>query len=465
MSELDDDPSAQAPQTRPSDPNAALSAAPWPSRASAYYSLFVITVVVMFTVLDRGVMSLLIEPMKQDFGISDTEAALLIGSAFSIPYGVIGLAVARFADRGNRRNLIAVSIAVWSACTVVSGMMQTYLGMLIARVGVASGESSYGPAAWSIATDNWPREKVAFATGVMGIGAMVGTALSMFLGGAVLHFVAGMPPIAMPWGGVIRPWQWAFIVVGIPGLLWTFVVLTTREPPRRGVAAGQKAENVPIRDVVRWLLNDWRTYLAVLGGTAVKGLMLFAPLTWNATYLHRRFGWELADAGMIYGTMVLIYSPFSILTGAKLSEILTRRGRLDANILIMFVGLCCSVPFMIAGPLMPTPYLFLACGAVSGFIGGVGFGPAVAAFQLITPNRMRAQVGGLSQLLNFLIAWALAPLIVALFTDYLFRDPAKLGYSLVLNAIIIGTLAIIITGQGIRPYRRSYERAVRDFAN
>src|SRR6478609_9313041 len=111
-------------------------AVPWPSRSSAYYSLFVVTVVVMFTVLDRGVLTLLIDPMKQDFGITDTQAALLVGSAFSIPYGIVGLAVARFADRGNRRNLIAASIAVWSTCTIVSGMMQGYGGMLLARVGV-----------------------------------------------------------------------------------------------------------------------------------------------------------------------------------------------------------------------------------------------------------------------------------------------------------------------------------------
>jgi len=465
MSGLKDGPSADA--ERPSSPDQPnpLSDVPWPTRRSAYYSLFVITVVVMFTVLDRGVLSLLIEPMKHDFGISDTEAALLIGSAFSIPYGVVGLAVARFADRGNRRNVIAVSIAVWSFCTIISGTTQSYAGMLAARVGVGSGESSYGPAAWSIATDNWPREKVAFATGVMGIGAMVGTALSLFLGGAVLHFVTGMPPVAMPWGGVIRPWQWAFIVVGIPGLVWTLVVLTTKEPPRRGLKVGQKAKNVPVREVARWVLGDFRTYLAVLGGTAMKGLMMFAPLTWNATFLHRHWGWELSKAGMITGTIVLIYSPFAILAGAKLSEILTKRGRHDANLLIVFCGLLISVPFLVIAPMMPNPYLMLACNSVSSFIGTLGFGPSVAAFQVITPNRMRAQVGGLSQLLNFLLAWALAPLFVALFTDYLFRDPAKLGYSMMLNAIVTGIIALVITGQGLRRYARSYERAIREFAN
>jgi MFS family permease len=337
--------------------------------------------------------------------------------------------------------------------------------MLLARVGVGSGESSYGPAAWSIATDNWPREKVAFATGTMGIGAMVGTGLAMFLGGAVLHFVQGMQPVALPWGGVIRSWQWAFIVVGAPGLLWTFVVLTTREPPRRGLAPGQKAQNVPISDVVRWILGDWRTYLAVLGGTATKGMLMFAPVTWNATFLHRHFGWELSKVGLISGSVMLVTSPFAMLTGAKISEVLTKRGRTDANMLVVFFGLLCALPFLIVAPLMPNPYLVLACNAVASFVGMLGFGPGVAAFQVITPNRMRAQVGGLSQLLNFLIAWALAPLVVALFTDYLFRDPAKLGYSMVLNAICTGILALIVTGQGLRSYRRSYERAVRDFIN
>jgi MFS family permease len=438
---------------------------PWPPRKDAYYSLFCMTIVVMFTVLDRSVLSLLIDPIKQDFHISDTQAALLVGAAFSLPYGIVGVAVARLADRGNRRNLVAASLAFWSLCTVVCGMAQGFVSLLVGRMGIGAGESGYGPASWSIATDNWPREKVAFATATMGIGAMLGTGLALFLGGAVLHFVTGMPVVHVPGIGIIRPWQWTFIVVGAPGLLWTLVVLTSKEPPRRGLAPGQAAQKVPFSELGRWMLDDWRTYAAVIGGMCIKAMMLAVPTTWNATFLHRQFGWELSRIGIISGTITLIVSPVALMAGAKLSEYWTKQGRNDANLRIVFYGLILSAPAMAIAPLMPNPYLVLGVNAFVSFIGTLGFGPSIAAFQVITPNRMRAQVGGLTQFCNNVIAFALSPLIVALFTDYIFHDEGALRYSMVLNAGIMGAISLLIVWQGLKPYARSYERAVREFAN
>jgi len=438
---------------------------PWPPRKDAYYSLFAMTIVVMFTVLDRSVLSLLIDPIKQDFGISDTQVALLLGAAFSLPYGIVGLGVGRLADRGNRRNLVAASLAFWSASTVLCGVVQGYVGLLIARMGIGAGESGYGPASWSIATDNWPREKVAFATATMGIGAMLGTGLALFLGGTVLHFVSGMAPVALPGIGVIRPWQWTFIIVGAPGLLWTLIVLTTKEPPRRGLLAGQTAQKVPVREVWHWMRDDWRTYMAVVGGMCIKAMMIAVPLAWNATFLHREFGWDLSRIGIITGTITLIVSPIALMAGAKLSEYWTKQGRNDANLRIVFLGLCVSIPLSVISPLLPSPYMVLATNALVSFVGTLGFGPSIAAFQVITPNRMRAQLGSLTQFCNNVIAFALSPLIVALFTDYLFHADSALKYSMALNAAIMGTLALLVVWQGLKPYARSYERAVREFAN
>lgn len=450
-----------------SAPEEAVTAAestPWPPRRDAHYSLFVMTIVVMFTVLDRTVMALLIEPIKQDFGISDTQAALLIGAAFSLPYGIAGIAMGRLADTFNRRNLIAASIAFWSACTVLCGTAQGYASLMAARMGIGAGESGYGPASWSIATDNWPREKVAFATATMGIGAMLGTGLALFLGGAVLHMVSGMPAVDIGFG-VIRPWQWTFIIVGAPGMIWALVVLTTKEPPRRGLAPGERAQKVPVSETARWIADDWRTYMATIGGMAMKAMMLAGPATWGATFIHREFGWELSKVGMVSGTITLIVSPIALMAGAKLSEYWTKQGRKDTNLRIVFYGLIAAIPLMIIAPLMPNPWLVLGVNAAASFVGTLGFGPSIAAFQLVTPNRMRGQLGALTQFCNNVIAFALSPIIVALFTDYIFRDEGALKYSMVLNATLMGALSLLVVGQGLRPYARSYERALREFAN
>jgi MFS family permease len=457
--------SAAAPKGSAAPAAPALESVPWPPRKDAHYSLFVMTIVVMFTVLDRTVMSLLIQPIKQDFGISDSQAALLIGAAFSLPYGIVGLCVARIADRGNRRNIIAWSIAFWSACTVACGAAQGFVSLLIARMGIGAGESGYGPASWSIATDNWPREKVAFATATMGQGAMIGMGLAMFLGGATLGLVSGWSPMALPWGGVIRPWQWVFVIVGAPGLLWALVVLTTKEPPRRGITVGQKPPKLPLSEIAKWLRDDWRTYLAVVGGMGVKAMMLTIPLTWNATLIHREFGWALSTVGMVIGVITLIVGPLGLICGAKLSERWTKKGIADANLRLIFYGLCITLPFYIVYPLMPHPFLVLGMSATCSFLSALVLGPTIAAAQIITPNPMRAQVGSLIQFCNNVVAFALSPIIVALLTDFLFRDEHSLKYSMSLNLGVIGFIALIITWQGLKPYARSYARAVREFPN
>lgn len=433
-----------------------------PPRKDAYYSLFVITVVVMFTVLDRTVLALLIDPIKTDFGISDTQAALLVGAAFSLPYGIVALAVGRAADHMNRRNVIAIACTVWSLATCACGLAQGFVSLLIARMGIGAGEAGYGPAAWSIATDNWPREKVAFATGVMGIGAMVGMGLAYFLGGTVLHFVEGLDPMPIPGLGVIRPWQWAFILVGAPGVLWGLVVLTSKEPPRRGLA-GKKAQKTPVSETVKWVRDDWRVYLATVGGMMIKMMLMAGPMVWGATFVHRTYGWDLSDVGMVKGAVTLVVSPLGMLAGAKVSEWWTKKGSQDANLRIVLYGTIVTLPLHAFAYLMPTAWGYFGLTAFAGFVAGLGFGPSIAAFQLITPNRMRGQLGGLVQFCNHVVAFLVGPLIVALFTDYLFGNEDDLRYSIVLNIAVMGTLALIVIGQGLGPYKRSYARALNDF--
>jgi MFS family permease len=248
-------------------------------------------------------------------------------------------------------------------------------------------------------------------------------------------------------------------------LLWALVVLTSKEPPRRGLAPGETARKVPLGEVGRWILDDWRTYLAVIGGMCIKAMLLTGPAAWNATFLHRQFGWDLAKIGMISGTITLVVSPVALLAGARLSEYWNKQGRRDSDLRIVFYGLLASIPLMILAPLMPDPYLVLAVNAAASFVGTIGFGPSIAAFQVITPNKMRAQMGSLTQFCNNVVAFAVSPLIVALFTDFVFHDEGALRYSMMLNAVIMGSVSALVVWQGLKPYARSYQRAVREFAN
>jgi MFS family permease len=421
--------------------------------------VFVLTVVVMFTVLDRQVLALMIEPVKKDLSITDTQVSLLLGAAFSLSYAIGGLPIARLADRLNRRNLVATCLAVWSAATMACGMVHGYFGLLLARMGIGIGESGYGPAAWSIVSDSFRRERVAFATGILGIGAMAGTGVAMLLGGLALQMVQGFPT-ELPIIGSMHPWQWTFIVVGAPGMLWALVMLTTREPARRGSGGARRA--VPIADVARFMGREWRMYLATIGGTCMKNLLALGPNLWMPSLMVREFGWSVPRAGIYLGVITIICSPIGMITGGKLAEAWARRGRSDANLRIVLYALYLAVPVSILTPLMPTAPLVLAVYAVQMLATGLGFGPGIASFQIVTPSAMRAQVGSVMQFSANVLAFAVSPLIVALFTDYLFHDPAQLKYSIALSTVLFGPLAIVIVVQGMTAYRRCYEHAVRE---
>lgn len=438
-----------------------VDAASRPDEKTARYSLFVITVVVMFTVLDRQVLALMIEPVKADFGISDTQAALLLGAAFSLTYGIAGLPIAWLADRSSRRNIIAASIAFWSTATMACGLAQNYAQLLVTRMLIGVGESGYGPASWSLVSDSFPRERVAFAVGVMNIGAQVGTGLALFAGGAALALVAHLPAVALPFGGTMRSWQWAFVIVGLPGLLWTLAVLTLKEPPRQQIGLANRA--APLGDVARWVSQDARAYLAAIGGNSMKYLLTLGPSVWLPTMIHRRFDWELSTVGLTVGAITMVVAPIAVTCGGKLAEHWARQGRADANMRIMFLGLLLSVPVAIASPLLPSVWMVLTAFATSLFLSLTGQGPSLASFQLITPNPMRARIGAIAQFCSNVLAYLLGPLIIALFTDYLFDSPDHLHWSMALSTAVLGPIAILCVWQGLKPYQRAYERALRDF--
>ena len=429
-----------------------------PTARDANYSLFVLTVVVLFTVVDRQILALLIQPVQADFGISDTQAALLLGAAFSLTYAIAGLPIARIADTSNRRNLVAICIAFWSTATMACGIAQNYVHLVLARMGIGIGESGYGPATWSIVTDSFPKEKVAFATGVLTVGATAGTGLALFMGGAVLAMVSHLPAVDLPFGGTMRPWQWAFVIVGLPGLLWSLMVLTTREPKRRGTKEGAALKSVPVREVAIYMRDEWRAYVAAIGGLAMKLLMVMGISQWMPTLYNREFGWELSDIGMITGGIAMCVSPVAMLVGARISEVWMRQGKSDANLRIVLYGLMVSVPCFTLAPLMPNPWMVLALHTVAVAISALGSGPAIAAFQLSTPNLMRAQVSSVSQFCTNVLAFAIGPLLVAIFTDYVFQDQQLLKYSIALSTAILGPITILVTWQGLKPYARTFDR-------
>src|SRR5947209_497613 len=185
----------------------------------AWYVVGVLTLANVSGFLDRQVLSLLVPAIERDLGISDTQMSYLIGLSFSVFYTVLGLPIAWWADRSNRRNIMAGGVALWSIMTMLSGMVATYPRLLLSRIGVGVGEATLNAPSVSLIADYFPRERVGLAMSVWSLGTFLGSGLAYFIGGWVVGLVTANGVVTLPVFGLLRPWQLVFVLVGAPGLV------------------------------------------------------------------------------------------------------------------------------------------------------------------------------------------------------------------------------------------------------
>src|SRR5580704_8856429 len=232
---------------------------PYPSSFAAWYSVAVLMLMYIFSFIDRTTISLLVEPMKRDLHISDTQIGMLQGLAFALLYTFLGLPIARLSDRHSRRAIIAGGVFIWSIMATLCGLARSAIQLFIARIGVGVGEAALSPAAYSIITDSFPRSKLGGAFGVYNIGITIGAGTALLLGGIVVAAVSHAgATYTLPLLGEVRAWQMVFIVTGAPGVVLPLLLLTFREPARRGVLrtwSGEAAELLrpPLREVLGYL--------------------------------------------------------------------------------------------------------------------------------------------------------------------------------------------------------------------
>jgi MFS family permease len=436
---------------------------PWPARSAAWYAVGVFAIALMFNFLDRQIMNLLVEPIKRDLGLTDTRMSVLIGFAFVSFYVLMGIPISRLVDSYSRRLIIGVGVASWSVMTALCGLANNFWQLFAARVGVGVGESCNGPATYSMLSDLFPREKLPKAIAVLNFGFMFGSGLAYIVGGTVIQIVSSRPDISLPLLGTLRPWQLAFIIVGLPGLLVAALVGTIREPARRGLMPGSARDGsrraLPVREIIDFLRANRHAYGPLFLGTGIKALLAFGTSVWVPAFMIRKFGWTIGDVGLAVGLILLTVAPLGLLCGGALAERLARRGYADANLRVVLIASIALIPTSILFPLMPTATWALTLIAVNTFIGSLGPGPQNAALQVITPNQMRGQVTALFLAVFNLIGFGLGPTFIALLTDYLFGADSFLPYSLALAAAILGPIAVYVIWRGLKPYGESVVRA------
>ena len=436
----------------------------WPSPRRAWYALTVLTLALLVATIDRSVIQLLVEPIKADLKLTDTQVSLLIGLAFVAVYAILGVPISRIADRSSRRLIIGIGIAFWSVMTALCGLAHTYWQLFCARMGVGAGESSFAPATFSVLTDSFPPRRLPLALAINSMGFMFGTGLSLIVGGAVVQAVSHLPQIVLPLVGAIRPWQVVFFAVGLPGLLLAVLMATVHEPPRRGritaaAAPGARPQSVPIRKIWDFLRTDGATFGPIFLAMGIKTFLSFGAGQWTSAFIMRTYGWSLPQVGYTQGALLLIVSPLGLLAGSWLAEWYARRGHDDANMRVVLIATIAVIPTSILFPLMPSANLAFALIGLNLFLASLGIGPGNAALQIVTPNEMRGQVRAAYQFIFNVVGYALGPLFVALLTDYVFANEALLRYSLATAAAVLAPIAAWVTWYGLKPYGRSVVRA------
>ncbi len=405
---------------------------PWPPRAYSWYVVGILSAAYTVSFIDRQVLNLLVEPIRHDLQISDTQISLLQGFAFAIFYSLMGVPIARLADRGNRRNIIAAGIALWCLMTAACGLARNFLQLFLARIGVGVGEAALSPPAYSIIADYFPPERLAVATGVYALGIYAGAGIAMLVGGAVIELVSANEALVLPLFGALQPWQATFVVVGMPGLLVAGLMFTVREPARRDASSARAEGHVRIswRELWNFLKLRKAGLLTLTIGFCFIGIVIIGILAWTPTLFIRIHGWSAADIGLAYGLVLLLFGTSGSVLGGLWADSSFRRGRRDAHVrTAMFAGLL-ALPFAFFMPLVEDARLALGLLVPTTFLLSAPVGLSAAAIQLITPNRMRAQVTALYLLVVAFVGTGFGPMAVALTTDFVFADDQRLGQSL-----------------------------------
>jgi len=423
---------------------------PWPSSRRAWATVLVLLAAYAVAFVDRQILTLLVEPVKRDLDITDTQFSLLSGLAFTLFYTIMGVPFGWLADRGSRRNLIIGSIAFWSAMTAACGMASSFGALFLARIGVGVGEAGLSPAAYSMIADSFPPAKRARALSVYAIGAIAGVGLALIIGGAVIKWAVTAPPVVLPVLGELRSWQLAFLVVSLPGPVLALAMLFVREPQRQELArAGSGGTN----NLAAFARERWRLFLLLALGYSFIGVPLAAYLTWTPAFMIRAHGWDIATVGAVYGLVLLIFSTSGILLGGWLADAQIAKGRKDAPLTVSVAGAALALPFAVAAPFMPDAWSAMGCIAALSFAFGIAQGLPAASIQAIAPNRLRARVMAVYFLIGNIIAFTVGPTGVAMISDYWLRDPAKIGVAmglLTLAVLPLGLLSLWVARRGFR---------------
>lgn len=399
---------------------------PYASTRTRNYALVVLTLVYTFNFIDRQLLSILQESIKLDLSLSDSQLGLLTGFAFAMFYVTAGIPIARFADRSNRRNIVAVSVGLWSFMTAISGFVQNYGQLLAARVGVGVGEAGGSPPSHSIVSDIFPPEKRASALAFYSTGVNLGILFGFLFGGWLNEFFG---------------WRIAFMVVGIPGILLAILVRTTVREPVRGLMENRTASEVqvPFKEVISllWKRKTFRHMAFACGLNAFAG---YGTVNWIASFFIRSHEMSTGELGTWLALSTGLFGAIGVLVGGILGDKLGKRDKRWYQWVPGLATILC-VPAMLVVFFTTNQYVALLFVFIPGTLQNVYLGNSIATTHALVGLRWRSTASAILLLIINIVGLGLGPFAVGYLSDMLAPSMGieSLRYSM---AILLPTVMV-----------------------
>ena len=436
----------------------------YPATPWAWYTVAVLLCAYIFSFIDRQILNLLVGPVRRDLGISDTQMSLLIGFSFALFYSVLGLPFGRLADSVSRPRLIVAGMLTWSLMTGGCGLVRSYGQLFLLRMGVGIGEATLSPAAYSMISDSFPPAKRSVAFSVYTMATYVGGGFAFLFGGLLLRSFGTREMFHVPLIGLVRPWQALFLLLGISGIVFVLVLLTLREPSRKGarvlatVRGKIQVERIPMRTVWKYFVENRTTLLSLIVGMALVALAAYGTSAWAITFLVRNHQMTASQAGILFGGAQILCGSLGMLTAGKLVPWLMNRGHRDAYMRVAVMS--CAAWFLpgILYPLLSHTTAVVAMIYVGTFFLCMPTCLIPAAILELVPNAMRGQVTAVYLLIVNLIGLGIGPTAIALVTDHVFGFDAAVRYSLLIVPVLATLLAELLFLIGLRSYGASLDR-------
>jgi len=390
-----------------------------------------LTLVYVFNFVDRQLIVILQESIKKDLKLSDTQLGLLSGFTFAIFYVTLGIPIARFADKSNRKNTVAISLALWSIMTTLCGVARNFIQLLLARIGVGVGEAGGSPPAHAMISDYFPPEKRSTALSIYSMGIYFGILTGFLLGGFLNQHLG---------------WRTAFFVIGIPGVIFSLLFYASVKEPNKGatdVNGSAASSSGSIGNVLK-LLYSTNTFNYLALATGLHVFCIYGLINWAPSFLARLHGMQNSEIGALLGPIFGLGGAIGSFAGGLLTDHFGKKDR-RWYLKLPAYAIMLSILFAAGALFAQNTSVCLICLGCCASLQSMYLGPAIAVAHSLVPASMRSLTSAILFLVLNLIGLGLGPLVVGIVSDQLApalgNESLRWAMSII---IVVGLLSVVL---------------------